>query len=184
VITFPGSEPLGRVEKFLQSEPGEQIRGDMLVALSTEPARLEDAEVTGLISRSLSDDPAAAVRRAAAGALARRRDVRATPAVRKAAENDVDKSVRAAAAEALRVLSIPRTPPKRIKIKKPEPKDDAVKGKDSCPSPYAWCECDGPIKRPPVCLKKKECRVEIDTMIQLGMPCTWNGNSIGLPGDD
>ena len=182
VITFPGDDPLKRVLRFFQSEPGPQNRIDLTVALSTAPSRLEDTGVTDLISSLLAEDPSAEVRGAAALALARRGDTRALPAVRLAAEKDADKSVRDAARRALKLLSAPRPAPPKAKPWQPTPpKSDAVKGKDPCPAPWGWCECDGPIKLAPKCLTRSECRVELDTAIGLGMPCTWNGLSIGTP---
>jgi hypothetical protein len=181
LITFPGDDALTHAKVFLQTEPGSQSRVAFTAALSTEPSRLEDSGVTDLISAMLSDDPSPDERQAAALGLARRRDPRALPAVRRAAEKDADKSVREAARQAARVLSAPHALTKSTPWKPKPPKPDAVKGTDPCPDPWAWCECDGPIKRPPVCLKHDDCRIEVDTMIQLGMPCTWSGLSIGTP---
>jgi HEAT repeat protein len=181
VLTFPGDEPLARARAFLGSEPGPQTREDLIVALSVEPSRLENPEVTDLISAQMFDDPHAEVRRTAATALARRGDRRAIPAVKRAAVNDADKAVREAAKLALRVLSAP-PPVKPTKEYKPTPpKRDAVKGKDPCPAPWGWCECEGPIRRPARCLDRSECRVSVDTMMQLGMPCSWNGQSFDAP---
>ena len=182
VITFPGDDALKLVQRFFQSEPGPQNRIALAVALSTEPSRLEDSGATDTIASMLSDDPSAEGRRAAAQALASRGDTRAIPAVRLAAEKDADKTVRDAARLALKILSAPRPArPKPTPWKPKPPKPDAVKGTDPCPAPWAWCECDGPIKRPPKCMTKSDCRVEVNTMIQLGMPCMWSGLSIGTP---
>ena len=182
LITFPGDDALKSAQRFLQSEPGEQNRIALTVALSTEPSRIDDAGVTDLISTMLFDDPNAEERRAAALGLARRGDAKALPALRRAAAGDADKRVREAARQAVQFLSRHRPPsPKPAAPKAKSPAPGAVKGKDSCPEPWAWCECDGPIKRPPKCLKHAECRIEIDTLIQLGMPCTWNGLSLGAP---
>jgi HEAT repeat protein len=184
LVTFPGNEPIKSVQRFLQTEPGAQTRAALTIALSTEPSRLEDSGVTDLVSLMLFDDPSPEVRRAAALGLASRGDPRALPAVRRAAENDADKSVRDAAKRAIRILSAPRPHRSAPAFKAAEPKPDAVKGKDACPAPWAWCECDGPIKRPPKCLTKKDCRVELDTMIQLGMPCTWSNLPIGASNEN
>jgi hypothetical protein len=181
VLTFPGDEALKRVRGFLQSEPGPQIRIEITVALSTEPSRAEDSGVTDLISSILSDDPNPEVRRAAALGLTRRGDPRALSAVRRAAENDADKAVRDAARQAARALSAPRPSRPTPAFKPKPPKPDAVKGKDACPEPWGWCECDGPIKRAPKCMKRADCRIAVDTVIQLGMPCTWNGLSYSAP---
>jgi len=181
LITFPGDDALKRAQAFFQSEPGAQNRVAFTVALSTEPSRLQDSGVTDLIAAMLSDDPSPEVRRAAARGLMRRGDPRALAAARRALENDADKSVRDAAREAIRTLSAPRPVYKNQAWKPKPPKPDAVKGTDPCPDPWAWCECNGPIKRPPKCLTHEDCRIEVDTLIQLGMPCTWSGLSIGTP---
>jgi HEAT repeat protein len=181
VLTFPGSDPLRHVQSFLQSEPGPQNRIEMTVALSTEPARLEDAGVTDLIASLLTDDPSPEVRLSAALGLTRRGDPRALPAVRRASENDADKTVRDAARRALRTLSAPRPARPTPAFKPKPPKSDAVKGKDPCPEPWGWCECNGPIKRPAKCITRADCRIEVDTVLQLGMPCTWNGLSYSAP---
>ena len=182
VITFTGNDALKRAQGFFQSEPGAQSRIELALTLSTEPAHMDDTGVTDLISALLADDPSPMVRRAAAIGLSRRGDTRGLPAVRRAAENDADKSARDAALQAVRVLTsrFPSWPKNRPHQVKP-PKPDAVKGKDSCPEPWGWCECNGPIKRSPQCLNRSDCRVEVDTVIQLGMPCTWNGVPIGVP---
>lgn len=181
VITFPGDDALKRARGFLQSEPGPENRLQLIVALSAEPSRLENPEVTDLIANQMFDDPRPEVRRAAATALARRGDRHALPAVRRVAQNDADKAVRDAALLALRVLNNP-PPAKPMKEYKPKPpKPDAVKGKDPCPAPWGWCECDAPIRRPARCLERAECRVEVNTMIQLGMPCSWNGEVFDVP---
>ena len=184
LITFPGDEAARRVQSFLQTEPGAQTRADLIVALSTDSSRLEDSTITDLISQTLSNDPSPEARRSAALGLANRHDSRALPAVRRAAENDADKSVRDAARRAARVLSAPRRVQAKPAYQKPTPKADAIKGQDPCPEPWAWCECDGPIKRPPKCMRRNECRVELDTMIQLGMPCTWSGLPIGASNEN
>jgi HEAT repeat protein len=181
LITFPGDDALKRAQAFFQSEPGAQNRVAFTVALSTEPSRLQDSGVTDLIVTMLSDDPSPEERRAAALGLMRRGDPRALAAVRRALENDADKSVRDAARDAVRVLSAPRPVHKTQAWKPKPPKPDAVKGTDPCPDPWAWCECDGPIKRAPKCMTHEDCRIEVDTLIQLGMPCTWSGLSIGTP---
>jgi HEAT repeat protein len=180
VITFPGNEALKRAQGFLQAEPGPRNRAELTLALSTEPAHLEDSGATDLISSMLSEDPSPDVRRAAVLGLARRGDQRGLGALRRAAEKDPDKTVRDAARQALAALSAPRPPPSKPAPPKP-PKPDAVKGRDACPAPWGWCECDGPIKREPKCLTRGDCRIEVDTVIQLGMPCMWNGLSYGEP---
>ena len=176
VISFPGDDAVKRARGFLQSEPGPQTRVDLTVALSVEPAHLYDPAVTEMISSAMVDDPSPEARRAAATSLARRGDRRALPALRRAAENDADKAVRDSARQAIRVLSAPPPPrPKSVPHKPKPPKTDAVKGIDTCTDPWGWCECNGPIKRPAKCLTRSECRIEVDTALQLGMPCTWNG---------
>jgi len=181
VITFPGDDALRRAESFLKSEPGPETRSDLIVALSVEPSRLGNAAVTDLIAAQMFDDPRPEVRRTAATALARRGDRRALPAVKHAAKNDADKAVREAAALAVRVLLAPPPSHPLQQYKPKPPKPDAVKGKDPCPAPWGWCECDGPIKREPKCLERSDCRVEVNTAVQLGMPCSWNGEQFEAP---
>lgn len=181
VITYPGDDPLAKARAFLGSEPGDQARIAFTLDLSTEPAHLQDAGATELIGAILSDDPGSNVRLAAAGALGRRGDPRALPALKRASLNDGEKQVRAAAKQAALALLAPRAAPKSARPSKRTPKPGAVKGKDSCPEPWGWCECNGPIKRAAKCLERADCRVEIDTMLQLGMPCLWNGAPIGTP---
>ncbi|MFI5360840.1 MAG: HEAT repeat domain-containing protein [Elusimicrobiota bacterium] len=182
VLTFPGDDAIKRAQAFLQSEPGSENRIALTAALSVEPAHLQDGSVTDFISGRLTDDPSPEVRRTIPADLARRGDPEGLPAVRRAAQNDPDKLVREAAGRAIRILSAPRPAPPKPKVWKPQPpKADAVKGKDPCPAPWAWCACDGPIKRAPKCMTHAECRVSVDTLIQLGMPCTWSGLPIGIP---
>jgi hypothetical protein len=177
LVTFPGDDAVRRARDFLRSEPGPQNRAGLLLALSTAPAHLEDGDVTNTIAGMLFDDPSPRVRLAAALGLSRRGDRRALAQVQRAAENDADKPVRdaaRAAARALAAVPLPRAAPAR---KPSPPKPDAVKGRDPCPAPWGWCECSGPIVRPAKCLERADCRIELDTMLQLGMPCTWNGLS-------
>jgi HEAT repeat protein len=178
LATFDERDVLGRIEQMIKTEPAAAFRRDLAVALSTEPARLHDPETTALLASLLTDDPSPEVRLALAKALAARDDRGALAAERRAA-SDPDKRVRAAADAGARQLDRPL--PKARPWRPETPKADAVKGKDECPSPWGWCECDGPIKRPPKCMQRKECRVEVDTVLQLGMPCTWDGLAFGAP---
>jgi hypothetical protein len=179
VITFPGDEPLARAKQFLLSEPGPQTRSGFAAALSTEPVHREDAIATQLISGLLADDVSPQVRRAAALGLVRRGDMSALPALRRAAENDADRSAREAACAAVKALTAARPAKARTGPYKPkEPSPDAVKGKDPCPSPWGWCECSGPIKREPKCRLRPECREMYNTLLEIGIPCTWDGLEI------
>jgi hypothetical protein len=181
LITFPGDDADRRVRAFFQSEPGAGIRLELVTALSTEPAHLDDTGVTDQLSMLMFDDPSPQVRRAAALGLTARGDRRALPAVRRVAVNDADKAVREAAKLAVKALSVPVPVRPTTAFKPKPPKPDAVKGRDPCPAPWGWCECGGPIKRPAKCLERGDCRVELDTMLQLGMPCSWNGVSFDAP---
>lgn len=180
VIGFEGDEALRQAENFLQSEPGTRTRMALILALSTEPAHAGNSDVTRLIAGILADDPSAEVRATAATALGRRGDPIGLPPAMRAFGHDPDKTVRSAAEEAVRILS---TPPKREvarKAPKPSaPKPDAVKGKDPCPPPYAWCECNGVIRRTPKCLTRNECHAMYNNVLSSGLQCTWSGIDLG-----
>ncbi|MDX6770389.1 MAG: HEAT repeat domain-containing protein [Elusimicrobiota bacterium] len=180
VATWPGGEPLERLEKYLKTETGAMSRRDLVLALSTEPAHAMNPDATRLLASLLLDDPSPAVRRGAAVALALRRDITAIGTARKAAAADPDKEVRAVAAKAVAVLE---KPPK-AKAKKaapPPPKEDAVKGKDPCRPPYGWCECGYPIiKTAPKCLTREDCRhLYINSYRRNNLSCDWDGQDMG-----
>lgn len=176
VISFPGGEPLKRAEAFLTSEPGAEVRRELLLALSTEPAHRDNPDATRLIASLLSDDPSSEVRGAAASALGARGDQVARGAAARAAQGDKDKSVREAASRALAALLAPPKAKPRPKPPQP-PKPDAVFGRDPCPPPWGWCACGGAIRRPPKCLTPGECRSLQADMRRYDLACTWDGHT-------
>ena len=176
IITFPGDDALRLADEYLKSEPGAEDRGLFLMDLATEPAHIENSDVTRTIAALLDNDPNAEVRRAAALSLSRRGDSVGLPSALRAQQKDADESVRASALMAVSVLS------KKKVIKKSKgppkaaaPKADAVKGLDPCPPPWAWCECTGVIVRPPKCRTRSECHVMYNGVLQIGISCTWSG---------
>lgn len=179
VATWPGGEPLERLDKFLKTETGAMTRRDLVLALSTEPAHAGNPDATRLLAALLLDDPSPPVRRGAAVALALRGDVTAVGAARKAAASDPDKDVRAVAAKAVAVMEKPRTQAKK-KAAPPPPKADAVKGKDKCSPPYGWCECGYPvIKTPPKCLTREDCKhLFINSYRRNNLSCDWDGQDM------
>lgn len=179
VASWPGGEPLERVERFLKAENGAMTRRDLALALSTEPAHAANPDATRILAGLLLDDPSPAVRRGAAVGLALRRDITAIGAARKAAASDPDKDVRAVAAKAAAVLEKP--PKAKAKPKAPPPpKEDAVKGKDKCSPPYGWCECGYPvIKTAPKCVTKDECRHLFNNSYRRNnLSCDWDGQDL------
>lgn len=179
VATWPGGEPLERLDRFLKTENGPVTRRELVLALSTEPAHADNPDATRLLASLLLDDPVPAVRRGAAVALALRRDITAVGAARKAAASDPDKDVRAVAAKAVAVLEKPR-PAKPKPKAAPAPKEDAVKGKDRCAPPYGWCECGYPvIKTPPKCLTKEDCiHLYRNSYRRNNLSCDWDGQDL------
>ncbi len=179
VATWPGGEPLERLDKFLKTEASASSRRDLVLALSTEPAHASNPDATRILAALLLDDPNPAVRRGAAVALALRRDLTAIGAARKAATADPDKDVRSVAAKAVAVLE---KPPKAKAKKKapPPPKEDAVKGKDKCSPPYGWCECGYPvIKTAPKCLTREDCRhLYVNSYRRNNLSCDWDGQDM------
>ncbi len=179
VATWPGGEPLERLDKFMKTETGALTRRDLALALSTEPAHATNPDATRLLANLLLDDPAPAVRRGAAVGLALRGDISALGAARKAAASDADKDVRAVAAKAVAVME---RPPKAAAKKKapPPPKADAVKGKDKCSPPYGWCECGYPvIKTPAKCLTREDCRhLFLNSYRRNNLSCDWDGQDM------
>lgn len=179
VATWPGGEPLERLDKFMKAESGAMSRRDLALFLSTEPAHAGNPDATRLLANLLLDDPAPAVRRGAAVALALRGDASVVGIARKAAASDPDKDVRSVAAKAVAVMT---RPPKAKSKKKapPPPKTDAVKGKDKCSPPYGWCECGFPvIKTPPKCLTREDCRhLFINSYRRNNLSCDWDGQDM------
>lgn len=179
VATWPGGEPLERVERFLKSESSPASRRALALALSTEPAHAGNPDATRLLAALLLEDDSPAVRRAAAEGLALRGDITGVGAARKSAGADPDKEVRASAARAVAVMLKPRKP--AAAKKEPErPKENAVKGKDPCRPPYGWCECGYPIlKSAPRCLTKPECaRLYKDSYRRNDLSCDWDGQDL------
>ncbi|MEK7383676.1 MAG: HEAT repeat domain-containing protein [Elusimicrobiota bacterium] len=178
LATYLGSGPLSQLERSFKSEPGPDLRRDLALALSTEPARRDDPESTRILAETLAGDPSPAVRLAISAALGSRGDPRALPAVRTAATEDSDKEVRQAAAQAAALLARPRPAPPRP-APRPEPKPDAVKGKDSCLPPWGWCERNKAFQTVPRCLTKPECRDRCRNLPWIGgSPCTWDGQEL------
>lgn len=178
VATWPGGEPLERLDKFLKTEAGPGARRELALALSTEPAHLANPDATRLLAALLLDDPSPAVRRGAAVGLALRGDTAGIAAARKAAASDADKDVRAVAAKAVAVMEKPRKAKPQPAAAPPKP--GAVKGKDRCAPPYGWCECGYPvIKTPPKCLTRADCRhLFINSYRRNGLSCDWDGQDL------
>lgn len=179
VATWPGGEPLERVEKFLKTESGADTRRAMALALSTEPAHAANPDATRILAGLLLDDPSPAVRRGAAVGLALRGDITGVGAARKAAASDPDKDVRSVAAKAVAVMSKPKKKPDAKKAVEP-PKEDAVKGQDRCPPPYGWCECGYPvIKTPAKCVTKDDCiHLYRNSYRRNNLSCDWDGQDL------
>ncbi len=175
VITMPGGEALGLAESFLKSEPGAEVRRELLLALSTASAHLDNPEATRVIAAMLSDDPSVEVRRAAATALGERRDPIARGEVQRAATSDEDKGVRAAAARALTLLLTPAKAKTKSKDQPKPPKADAVYGQDPCHFPWGWCACSGLVHIKPKCLTRDECDNLRSEMRRHDLSCTWSG---------
>ncbi len=176
VITYPDGPTLGRLDSFLKAEPGGEVRRQLLVALSTAPAQIDNPDATRLIASSLAEDSSVEVRLAAAAALGARKDASALGAVRLASEKDANKSVREAARRALLVLSRPPKPKPKPNPPNP-PKLDAVLGKDPCPRPWGWCICAGAITLKPKCLTHPECRSLHSDMRSHNLVCKWDSQS-------
>lgn len=175
-LTYPGGGTLGHIGQFLKNEPGDGVRRDLLLALSTEPAHFENPDATRLIMSALAEDPSVEVRRAAAAALGARGDALALGAVGRASEKDDDAEVRAAARRAMVILAKP--PKARAKPNGSDPpKPDAVFGVDPCPRPWGWCSCAGAVKLKPKCLTRLECRSRRNEMRNHGLACNWDGHS-------
>lgn len=172
-ISYPGGRTLADIDAFLKSEPGAAVRRELLVALSSEAAHLDNPDATRIIAVSLAEDQSVEVRRDAAAALGVRGDRLALGALRRASEKDADKDVREAARRALILLS---KPPKALpKPKLPDPpKPDAVFGVDPCPRPWGWCACAGAIALKPKCLTRPECGSLQAEMRHHDLECKWD----------
>lgn len=179
VATWPGGEPLERVDKFLKAETGADTRRQLALALSTEPAHAANPDATRILAELLLNDPAPAVRRGAAVGLALRGDITGVGAAKKAAEADPDRDVRSVAAKAVAVMLKPKKGPPKKAAPEP-PKENAVKGKDPCRPPYGWCECGYPvIKTAPKCLTKDECRHLFNNSYRRNnLSCDWDGQDL------
>jgi|CXWL01.1.fsa_nt_gi hypothetical protein len=177
IISMPGGDALTLAESFLKSEPGAQVRRELLAALSTSSAHLDNPDATRAIAALLSEDPSVEVRLAAAEALGTRGDLVARGAVQRAATSDEDKGVRAAAAKAFLQLSSPRKAKPKPQPK--PPKDGAVYGQDPCQYPWGWCSCKGIVTVRPRCLTKDECDNFRSEMRRHDLSCTWSGSGGG-----
>ncbi|MBI4061879.1 MAG: HEAT repeat domain-containing protein [Elusimicrobia bacterium] len=173
LLTFPGGRTLGQVDAFLKAETGVAVRRELLIALSTEPAHLDNPDATRLIASALAEDASVEVRLGALEALGARADPLALGAIRRASEKDENEDVRDAARRLLRVLA---KPPKSRKKRAP-PSPDSVFGKDACPRPWGWCHCSGAVKLKPKCLSRAECRSREIEMAKSGLDCRWDGHS-------
>ena len=174
-LTYTGGRTLADVDEFLKTEPGTDVRRDLLVALSTEPAQFENPDATRIIASSLAEDPSDEVRLAAARSAGERGDSLAIGAVRVASEKDASKAVREAARKSFLILTKPPKPKAVPKVA--EPKNDAVMGKDPCPYPWGWCICSGVIKLKPKCLTREECAGLQSKMASNGLVCRWDGHA-------
>jgi hypothetical protein len=179
VATWPGGEPLERVDKFLKAETGADNRRQLALALSTEPAHAANPDATRLLADLLLNDPSPSVRRGAAVGLALRGDITGVGAAKKAAEADPDRDVRTVAAKAVAVMQKPKKAG-AAKAAPPPPKENAVKGKDPCRPPYGWCECGYPvIKTAPKCLTKDDCKHLFNNSYRRnGLNCDWDGTDL------
>lgn len=175
-LTYGGGQTLAHIDAFLKTEPGPEVRRDLLLALSTEPAHFENPDATRILISSLQEDPSPDVRLGAARGLGLRGDALALIAVGRAAEKDEDKRVREAAKVAMKILSKPtkaRPKPKGP----PPPKTDAVFGKDACPIPWGWCACSGAIALKAKCVTGPECREMNNEMRHRDLECHFNGST-------
>lgn len=179
IATWPGGEPLERLERYLKNESDVMGRRELLLVLSTEPAHASNPDATRVIANALLEDASPAVRRGAAVALALRGDFAGIAAARKAAASDPDKEVRSVAAKAVAVLERPRAEKARKKAP-PPPKSDAVKGRDKCLPPYGWCECGYPIiKTRPKCLTREECVDLFNNHYRRNnLSCNWDAQDV------
>jgi HEAT repeat protein len=175
--TYEDGGVIPRIEQLFKNEPGANFRRELAVAFSTEPAHLHDPDATRVLTVVLAEDPSANVRRAVAVSLGLRHDVTALGATRQAALKDSDRLVRRAAQDTADILGrpIPRPKPKPVE----SPKEDGVKGKDSCPRPWSWCECKGIVSTKPVCLTRPECRDRYHSFADNpAFGCLWDGRDL------
>ncbi len=175
-LTYPGGGTLDDLSRFLKTEPGAEVRRDLITTLSTAPAHRDNPDATRVILAALVEDASPEVRLAAAAALGARGDALALGGVGRASEKDESKAVRAAARRAMLILA---KPPKRKPAPQPPkpPKADAAFGIDPCPQPWGWCVCSGAIKLKPRCLTHDECRTLHGEMRRRDLACSWDGRS-------